>query len=268
MTFTVIPALTCGLGNRLFVYAAAEGLAERYGGKVKFMLAKCHPTGHGDFENIFKMFPSVPFEEGGGSGVVEYYKEAGEDVFTYRELAQPTSDFVVLGGCRQSWKYGPRRQLEPAWSYPALDAKYQLVAGAPCWFLHVRLGDYRILAHHFIDLRDYYRRALSQLPRGARVLWASDEPGLIRGYLESVAGELGLTLVEIEETDELEVLYVLSKCRAGGIGSNSTFSWWAAYFARGGKNLGQRWFFPARWGNAGLPVARDIYCEWMTLLEV
>ena len=233
-----------------------------------FMISKCHPTEHGDFENIFKMFPSVPVVLRVEGDELDIRREQWERVFTYEELAKPApASLVLLEGFRQSWKYLPRRQLVPTWDYPALDEKYQLGDGTS-WFLHVRLGDFRKLPHHFIDLREYYKNALSKIPIGSRVLWASDEPAIYREYLDEVAGRMGLKMIEIEETEELEVLYIFSKCKAGGIGSNSTFSWWAAYFARGGREGEGSWFFPARWGNAHLLAVEEIYASWMTRLDV
>ena len=64
-------------------------------------------------------------------------------------------------------------------------------------------------------------------------------------------------------------MYILSHCKAGGIGSNSTFSWWAAYFSGGGTGTG-KWYFPEIWGREshGLPRAKDIYSSWMTKLTI
>jgi hypothetical protein len=55
----VAPHLTGGLGNRLFQYAAAAGLAEKWQREVIFFLPRCGETSHGAFNNIFELLPSV-----------------------------------------------------------------------------------------------------------------------------------------------------------------------------------------------------------------
>ena len=55
--------LTGGIGNRLFEFAAALGLAEKWNRDAVFFLPRCGPTNHGPFDTIFKMFPKIPVIE-------------------------------------------------------------------------------------------------------------------------------------------------------------------------------------------------------------
>ena len=56
----VVPRLTDGLGNRLFQYAVALGLAKKWNRTVAFSRDFHLPTNHGDSEDFFKLFPDVP----------------------------------------------------------------------------------------------------------------------------------------------------------------------------------------------------------------
>jgi len=270
----IIPCLTDGLGNRLFQYAAAAGLAEKTKGSLVFLLPKCGKTGHGDFENIFKLFPKVPIEftlQVGAS--YRYFDEKDGNAFTYEPFPNASVENILVRGCRQTELYFPASGILPDWS--SLDknllTKYNIDTPEKqekTWFLHVRLGDYRILPHHYLDLRSYYRSALSKIPIGSTIIWSSDEPEIYKEFLEGLAMQYGLHLVLNKENDELETLYILSHCKAGGVCSNSTFSWWAAYFSRSGSGSKSGiWYIPEKWG-ANLPPARDIYSSWMTKLAI
>ena len=273
----IIPKLSSGLGNRLFQYACAQGVAEKWKGNVIFLLSQCGSTDHGSFNNIFKMFPSIPVETAPPHvNKWSYFHEGDGAAFTYEEFPEvPNLELAIITGCRQSELYFPKSRIEPSWSslgYESLLESYNLNTDEKqknTWWLHVRLGDYRKLSHHYIDLRSYYLKAFLLLKKGSRILWASDEPDIYGEYLKNIAAECGHELILIKETDELKTLYLLSHCKAGGIGSNSTYSWWAAYFSGGGKSEGT-WYFPEIWGNEmyGLPKSRDIYSGWMTKLSV
>lgn len=264
--------LTGGLGNRLFQHAAAMGLAETLGRKVIFYLPQCAPTGHGPFENIFKLFPSVPLVQ---EEVPNYsIPEPNGYVFTYTELPNyglPLN--FVIDGYRQSERYFPKvgvhANLEgciPTERQQLLLEKYQIVSQeekCKTWFLHIRLGDYKILAHHQIDIGAYVAKAATNLPANSKILVFSDEANQQKMLLENVVKSLGHNPIVVEEEDELENLYVMSQCWAGAIVANSTFSWWGAYFARlrCPSKDSYKAFYPAVWG-AGLPPARDIVPRW------
>lgn len=276
MSLVCVPRLTDGLGNRLFQYAAAVGLSEKWKSKVIFLLSKCEKTGHGDFENIFKLFPQTLLETAAPSNGFQILHETPNAPFTFEEFpSRPSSQVAIITGCRQSEKYFINTPIIPDWSSvnQSLLGKYGPLETS--WFLHVRLGDYRKLPHHFLDLRNYYTDAFSRIPRGSMIIWASDEPGIYKNYLETMAGLFNHTLVLIEEEDELETLFILSHCKAGGICSNSTFSWWAAYFSRGCRDEDTKaekatkaaWYFPSVWGY-NLPPATDIYSDWMVKLDL
>lgn len=105
--------------------------------------------------------------------------------------------------------------------------------------LHVRLGDYRALAHVYGEPSvDYYRAALGALQQdGGRVSVFSDEPHEAVAWLQAEVGNA----YTFEPAEELpwpapadgpwRDLLRMAGCRRL-IASNSTYSWWAAYLGR------------------------------------
>ena len=131
------------------------------------------------------------------------------------------------------------------------------------WFLHIRMGDYKILPHHQIDLASYYPEAIKHIPQGSRVLLFCDDIREYGNLFETFFAKLGVRVVSADIPDELETLYIMSQCWGGAVVANSTFSWWGAYFA---KQLNPtptlyKAIYPNKWGK-GLPEAKDIVPLW------
>jgi hypothetical protein len=265
--------LTGGIGNRLFEFAAALGLAEKWGREAVFFLPRCGPTNHGPFDTIFRMFPTVPILETAAQWAE--IEEPNKGVFTYfpfDEKAPSDSSFVITGW-RQSPLYFPKKGVHVAVAealdkdrWAALQEKYALKTTEQkrtTWFLHVRLGDYKVLPHHQVNLTSYYIRCLEKVPRGSKILFFSDEAELCRQAFESTITSVDLQFQVCEESDELETLALMSQCWGGAITANSTFSWWGAYFAymRCLNKESYRAFFPEVWGQ-GLPAAKDVVPFW------
>jgi hypothetical protein len=265
--------LTGGIGNRLFEFAAALGLAEKWGREAVFFLPRCGPTNHGPFDTIFRMFPTVPILETAAQWAeIEEPKKGVFTYFPFDEKAPSDSSFVITGW-RQSPLYFPKKGVHVAVGealdkdrWAALQEKYALKTTEQkrtTWFLHVRLGDYKVLPHHQVNLTSYYIRCLEKVPRGSKILFFSDEAELCRQAFESTITSVDLQFQVCEESDELETLALMSQCWGGAITANSTFSWWGAYFAymRCLNKESYRAFFPEVWGQ-GLPAAKDVVPFW------
>lgn len=266
----VAPHLTGGLGNRLFEFHAAYAVSQKWNRKCVFFLPMCGKNDHGPFETIFHLYPMIEIVETANNWIV--IPEKSGHCFIYNEFtAEPEENHIIIGGWRQSPKYFKDIVLpQPNWSnflseieQQTLREKYNLVENAEnTWMLHMRLGDYKQLPHHQIPVLHYYNRCLQEVPKGSRILLFSDEPNLCKEWITEMVNSHKLEVQVCEELDEIAPLWLMSQCLGGAIVTNSTFSWWGAYFAK--QNKGQKSFrayYPDVWGK-GLPPAKDVVPEW------
>jgi hypothetical protein len=274
----VAPHLTGGIGNRLFEFAAALGAAEKWGKPSVFYRPMIQKNDHGPVDNILKLFPNVPVlttEQSYAS-----YPEPNGHVFKYTPFPQSApGDRTVILGYRQSEKYFPAEAslLKPDWS-PFLDSQTKQVllskhgfstdaSKSRTWFLHIRLGDYKVLPHHQINIAPYYEKCLNEVPKGSHIILFSDELNLCAGWFAAICSQRSLEPIICMEADEIKSLWLMSQCHGGAIVANSTFSWWGAYFARQEVGEAYKAFYPSVWGQ-GLPPAYDVVPEWGIKVEV
>lgn len=275
MSSWVAGHISGGLGNRLFQHASALGLAEKWSKETVFYLPRIQPTNHGPFENLFKLFPRTRIVTEEEPCVL--LPEPNGNVFTYTPFQEEALGCnSVIDGWRQTARYFPvmgvhvdlescisrSRQIELLQKYD-LDSRRETT-----FFVHIRLGDYKILSHHQINVGNYVTQASKQFPPGSRFLVFSDESVQYKKMLEDFVKAIGHVPLVVEETDELEALFLMSQCWGGAIVCNSTFSWWGAYFARQRcpKPEAFKACYPAVWG-VGLPPARDVNPPWGTSIK-
>lgn len=264
--------LTGGLGNRLFQHVAAMGLAEKWSTPCVFYLPQCGPTNHGPFGNIFSLFPDIPVLQEEEQFIS--IPEPQGHVFTYSQL--PDSSFpnnVSVDGWRQTELYFPKKSFAvsletaiPSTIQTSLLQEYNLASvdqKKKTWFIHIRLGDYKILPHHQIDIGTYILRASKNIPHDADILIFSDEATEHKEMLEQFCRAIGHQGKIVENKDELQSLFLMSQCWGGAVVANSTFSWWGAYLAKQRCTEPSQYvaYYPDDWG-AGLPPARDIVPSW------
>ncbi len=263
--------ITGGIGNRLFQYSSAVGLAEKWGREAVFFLPRCCPTDHGPFENIFLLFPKTQIVETANEWLT--LEEKKHELYRYIPFPDKAPDInkpIVIQGWRQSEKYFPSQGIHPDFIHalgPEKAAEIQKRIGEKSWFVHVRIGDYKFLPHHQVDLSSYYAHCLQQIPKGTKVFLFSDEPELCEKYFRTSAETLGLNFEVFSSSDELESLYAMSLCKGGAITANSTFSWWGAYFAKQGADTSFRAFYPTVWGQ-GMPPPIDLIPSWGERIDI
>lgn len=271
----VAPALTSGLGNRLFQHAAAQGLAEKLGRRVIFLSARCKESPHGPIASLFRMFPYITRFE--SSETFTELMEPERGYYTYFPL-EDTSGSIVIHGFRQSPKYFPKdlTLLHPDWSNAlgCLIVRNMIENGAGLGPLeerrrtvsvHLRMGDYLVLPHHQVQLGKYLMQALKKVPPKSRIHFFSDEPQKCKLYVQSYAASHDLEFTVALVRSDVESLYEMSLCLGGNITCNSTFSWWGAWFAH---QEGSPWAtYPSSFGR-GMPAPQDLFPEWGTVIPV
>jgi len=271
----VAPALSCGLGNRLFQYAAAQGLAERLGRPVVFLTRRCKESPHGPLASLFRMYPQIPLSES-AQDFTELMETPGQH-YRYTELDQPQGP-IVIHGYRQSPRYFPenRRLLHPDWDSALGGAPVRRLLEAEARLstveerqrtvsVHIRMGDYLILPHHQVQLGKYLMEALQRIPPRSRIHFFSDEPEKCGLYVRSYAMSRGLDCTIAAVRSDVESLYEMSLCLGGNITANSTFSWWGAWFAH---EAGSAWAtYPSSFGR-GQPAPEHLFPDWGTVIPV
>ena len=232
----VAPKLTGGIGNRLFQALAAFGIAERTGRQPVWLLAKyCNGTSHGESSVERELCPDVSVLP----VVASWNETANESV----EDGAKGNGLVVRGYFQRIDGVWP--SIHCKW-LPRLPVAGLSSSVTNAVAVHFRFGDYCSLPKHQVDLRGYYKHAISLYDTDT-VFWLfSDTPE----KLNPIAQELqswGLTVVIKTPFSAVETWKEMSNCAKGMICSNSTFAWWGAYFA--GQRHGASYiaYMPNRW---------------------
>jgi hypothetical protein len=265
-----MPTVSCrisdGLGNRFFQVAAMLGYAEKHGVSPAFVREWIMKNDHSGPKSIFDYFPSIhTIDLKPGWFLMEEPHDGG---YTYYDLPAVSEANVLMKGYFQTEKYFPRGGVPRPAILSGLDTTYPNFA-----FLHVRRGDYLlpVCRHHCVDLRAYYRYALSLFADSdTRILVCSDDIEWCRSELTREYGDLipyeRWEFMPVDATD-YETLRSMTACGRGGICANSTFSWWGAYWGAG-RAAGGVYTMPSVWGYPPLAPARDIHPPWATVLPI
>jgi hypothetical protein len=232
----IAPRLRCGLGNRLFQTAAAIQTAAKLKREAVFLLPRMSHWDHGNFSALLALVPSLPIKESAQSWT-EIAETADQQVPASTPLTQ--EGLVISGFFQNSQTWDLSIPTMPTLPGPALPKR-------EAWAVHFRFGDYSLLPHYQVPyLADYYAKALDlHVPKGSTLVLFSDDKVKILALakeLEEREYRVDLCLTD----DPLDTFETWASCTKGAIASNSTFAWWAAYFAY--KRYGTKAFFPDTW---------------------
>lgn len=195
------------------------------------------------------------------------YRQPG---FGYDEAIEKIRPGTTLLGYFQSARYFERvaermrSMLEAAPVTNAEDSVLRGILADPRVTIHLRRGDYLTgpaSAHHGIASANYAaraRRLFERLSPGSRFRVFSDSPEVARQEL----GESN-ELEYVDDPDRLSAMATL-KAMAGGAGfimSNSSFSWWAAWMMRGDGTV----VAPRPWQRSGESASDLLLPDWLTL---
>ena len=292
-----------GLCNILFQIGAMKGYAEKYNCQCRIYKSLIQGNHHTSFDEtlqiIIKLFPDIIIESSPDIIMTESQFDKiididGDNACKYVELPSPspTDKMILLKGYFQSEKYFPNN--EPFLNnfkslYPN---NYMNISGNKftfdnTYFIHIRMGDYIGHYLHYLGYKKYLTNAINLINKYSEIHYKSKPRFLIcsnETNKEKVLNELGPIILNlmneyIFEGDgnggPLGTLVNMGKCR-GGIGVNSSFSWFGGYlcnmmFSGVGEPI---LILPNKWFNeAYIPFEkyRDIYpTTWkgLRILEV
>ncbi len=257
---TVTLALYGGLGNQLFQLAAATGIAQRTGRVLTISPSSLHPThesltdtlildiltGHG----LLETEASSPLSE-----------EVCREPSPHELMPLPASECerIRLHGYFQNAGYFSGAEERILSLFHPL-APRELIYGPIA--LHLRMGDYlQVQDTHPVISEEYLRKAVFwQLSRRASpvIHLYSDSPAEAASFLEKALSGLHVS-IDVRPGNTVEQLQALA-AHVNMIGSNSSFSWWAAWLHRSGAPAEHQLVLPARWyGPRGPKEWQGIY---------
>ena len=254
-----------GLGNQLFCYAAGLRLSKKTSSPLilDMSLVGIGGTNHGKTLINFnlgnakirnrarivskftflkrlnnKMALSIP--------IYNHILKRKSKVFIAKEVGfEP--NFVVLEkpmylkGYFQSYKYLENINSELTEMFQISDpsnwfkSKLRLLEELNPTIIHIRRGDYLNLQKDFGLLpKEYYLEAINRLDDDERKkpIWIfSDSPGIVASEVVNSDLNEAEIIISPPEVTANEILYLMSRGKRIVI-SNSTFSWWAAYFSQ------------------------------------
>ena len=209
-----------GLGNQIFQYAAAIAVRKVSGAEIWFIDGgnSHNKLGH---DYVTELFVEGKRHTGEAPTPIAVYKQ-----YSAFEPWLPTwfvDKTVYLEGYFQSLA-----ELKPilpelrASLLPLLRKSEHSILDTA--FVHVRRGDYLLNpTYHWIQSPSYYEKGMSLI--GAKKwLVFSDDIAWCRE--QACFQKQGVILCD--EPDELVALDLMSRCGAGAVISNSSFSWWGA----------------------------------------
>ncbi|WP_424987280.1 alpha-1,2-fucosyltransferase [Microbulbifer sp. S227A] len=268
------------LGNQMFQYAAARGLAARLGTGVALDTRLARSRGEGVLTRVFELpltdpanLPPLKSEAplryaAWRATSPRFRREKG---LGYNPEFASFSDNSYLHGYWQTERYFAdiaadiRRDFTfPPFSTPENADMAARIGDGLAIALHVRRGDYLSLGAHTLCDQAYYDAALARILDGLTetptVFVFSDDPAWVRDNLRLPCARV---VVDLNGADtDFEDMRLMSLCDHNIIG-NSSFSWWGAWL---NTNPGKRVAGPARWFGDPKLVNPDILPDrWLKI---
>lgn len=259
------------LGNQMFQYAAARGLAARLGVPVGLDARGAIRRGEGVLTRVFDLPLADPgtLPPAKQDGVIRYalWRLFGrnprfrrERGLGYNPAIESWGDGSYLHGYWQSERYFAHiaDQIRRDFTFPGFTNTQNAemaarIGGTLAIALHVRRGDYLTLGAHVLCDQAYYDAALARVLDGLEgaptVFVFSDDPDWAKQNLPLPVDKVVVDFNGPES--DFEDMRLMSLCRHNIIG-NSSFSWWAAWLnAHPGKRVAgpAKWFGDPKLGN-------------------
>jgi hypothetical protein len=258
-----------GLGNQLFGWATGYSLARRNNALLalntsklvarKFELDKFHLIDGVQVEN--KILANPRF----GRLKKNIHLESS---FAFDPKISNLNGVVTLRGYFQSWRYFDEVSIQirdlikisdPSAGYKKLSREFE---ENKTLCIHVRRGDYiHAQDYHGLTTKVYFDRAIriaNSLDEITRLAVFSDDIESAKELIDNA----DIYISDKDLSSPAETLLLMSKNEAL-IGSNSSFSWWAAYI---GDSEGKSRIFPRPWFAESKIDTKDLLPKnWLTL---
>lgn len=244
----IIARLHGRLGNQMFQYAAAAGLAARHGVQVALDPRMALLRDEGVLTRVFDLDlvdpdPLPPFKKDGflRYGLWRLFgqnpKFRRERGLGYNPAIETYDDGSYLHGYWQCERYFGHIEsdIRRAFTFPDFSNSQNAemaarIGESEAIALHVRRGDYLTFAAHVLCDQAYYEAALAKVLEGVTgtptVFVFSDDPDWAK---ENLPLPVDKVVVDFNGPDtDFEDMRLMSLCRHNIIG-NSSFSWWGAW---------------------------------------
>ena len=260
--------LICGLGNRLFQIYAGLGFAEKwnmdfYLPNIKSQTSTNHISIEESYKEIKQLFPNLNIlnENEDMSSYVSIDENENENLI-YNTYENPNAN-AIIKGYFQTEKYFPTNPPKLQIPIPSNNILENL---SNMYFIHIRLGDY--VGGFMLDLINYHKYCINKIntidPNSRYIVLSDDISGSKEYITKNLTTSVKNNILYDESTNRLDSLYYMSKC-VGGIGANSSFSWFGAYSIEN-KNKDVL-FFPKPWFKS-YPKENDVYPSWATIVDI
>jgi len=270
------------LGNQMFQYAAARGLAARLNTGVALDTREAIARGEGVLTRVFDLQLADPDDLPPlkrdallryGMWRLTSPRFRREQGLGYNPAFEKFEDGSYLHGYWQSERYFAHAAdtIRQDFVFPEVSSVQNAqmarqIADTLSISLHVRRGDYLTLGAHVLCDQAYYDAAFGQILQGLdgapTVYVFSDDPDWAKQNLPLPCAKV---VVDFNgpETD-FEDMRLMSLCQHNIIG-NSSFSWWGAWL---NANPDKRVAGPAKWFGDPKLVNPDILPETWMKIEV
>ena len=270
-TNSVTIRLQGGLGNQLFGWATAYALSLRINAELlidKTLLKQ------GQYELDNYNLPAHSILEQKSSEkwfgrIRQSPLNFRESSFTYDASILNCKKNTILNGYFQSWKYFDDYKVKIAEILSA-DREYSTefvnlssyISQEETIAIHIRRGDYvGLTEYHGLTSAEYFEKAFrnaKSLTNATRAVVFSDSISIAKHVFPNADKYIGPE--DLKSTSE--TLDLMSRC-SGIIGSNSSFSWWAAYIR---DSESRPCIFPRPWFTETSLDTRDLLMpHWLTL---
>lgn len=268
------------LGNQMFQYAAARGLAARRNTDVSLDSREAETRGEGVLTRVFHLPLNEPRDLPPlkRSAPVRYAawrlsssRFRRENGLGYNAAIEDFPENAYLHGYWQSERYFAHiaEDIRRDFAFPSFSSAQnaELAARIESGLsvsLHVRRGDYLTLGAHVLCDQDYYAAALDRVLQGLgdtpTVYVFSDDPDWAKSNLPLPCTKV---VVDLNSTDtDFEDMRLMSLCTHNIIG-NSSFSWWGAWL---NANPEKRVAGPTAWFGDPKLVNPDILPDrWLKI---